>query len=70
MPDEERDKNFTHVIKTEVPTFVKRIESITFVEQAAEKSPSAALRSPFVVATYAQVRRTSHDFARLASGHF
>jgi hypothetical protein len=39
-------------------------------EQAVEKHPSAAFPSSFVVAAYNQVRLTSQDFGRLASGHF
>ena len=40
------------------------------VEKAAEKRPSAAFLSSFVIAAYIQVRLTPQDFGRLASGHF
>jgi hypothetical protein len=39
-------------------------------QQAAEKRPSAAFPSSFVVAAYRQVRLTPQDFEGLASGHF
>jgi hypothetical protein len=38
--------------------------------QAAEKHPSAALRSSLVIATYREVRLIPPDFARLASEYF
>jgi hypothetical protein len=38
--------------------------------QAAEKRPSTALPSSFVIAAYIQVRLISKDFGRLVSGHF
>jgi hypothetical protein len=38
--------------------------------QAAEKRPSAAFPSSFVVAAYVQVRLTRQDFGRIASGLF
>jgi hypothetical protein len=40
------------------------------VSQAVEKSPSAALRSSFVIAAYLKVRLIPQDFACLASGGF
>jgi len=40
------------------------------LQQAAEKSPSAAFPSSFVVAAYLEVRLTPQGFGRLASGHF
>jgi hypothetical protein len=40
------------------------------VSQAVEKSPSAALRSSFVIAAYLKVRLIPQDFARLASCGF
>jgi hypothetical protein len=39
-------------------------------QQDAEKRPSAALLSSFVVAAYIQVRLTPQDFEGLASRHF
>jgi hypothetical protein len=38
--------------------------------QAAEKRPSAAFPSSFVVAAYPEVRLTPQAFGSLASGHF
>jgi hypothetical protein len=39
-------------------------------QQAAEKRPSAAFPSSFVIAAYVQVRLIPQDIGRLASGHF
>jgi len=41
-----------------------------FHQQAAEKRPSAAFPTSFVVAAYIEVRLIPQDFGGLASGHF
>jgi hypothetical protein len=44
--------------------------SFSFFQQVAEKCPSAAFPSSFVVAAYSQVRLTPQDFGSLASAPF
>jgi hypothetical protein len=55
--------------ETRKPGIQSRGARLSF-EQDAEKSPSAALLSSFVVAAYIEVRLPPQDFERLASGHF
>jgi hypothetical protein len=49
---------------------IRQRNSLSMVYQVAEKRPSIALPSPFVVATYYDVRLTPQDFGRLVSERF
>ena len=69
MPQKEREALLKQ-LKAKLGTGGTVEDTCLEIQQAAEKSPSAALPSPFVLAAYLQVRLSPQAFGRLASGHF